>query len=98
MGGRQDLRLNIRSSIFCLLNKVLEENNFHKSTFIQQAMIEKMMFSKAFRNEVISTLEQNRDIDYYDALSAFKKLDAIQKDYQDAAKKIVKIVYNRIKL
>lgn len=71
MGDRQDLRLNIKSSIFCLLNKVLEENNIHKSTFIQQAMIEKMMFSKAFRNEVISALEQNRDIDYYDALSAF---------------------------
>lgn len=98
MGGRQDLRLNIKSSIFCLLNKVLEENNFHKSTFIQQAMIEKMMYSESFRKEILKTLEQNRDIDYYDALSAFKKLDAIQKDYQDAAKKIVKIVYNRIKL
>ena len=47
---------------------------------------------KAFRKEVISALEQNRDIDYYDVVSTFKKLDAIQKEYQDAAQKIVKIV------
>lgn len=89
--------LNIKTSVFNLWTKVIAECNISKYGFIQQAIIEKMMYSELFRREILKTLEQDKDIDYYDTLSAFKKLDAIQEEYQSAAQKIVKIVYQRMK-
>lgn len=61
---RKRFWVNIRLTTFNLMNKVLREDNIPKSTFIQQAIIEKMMYSESFRKEILETLEQNRDIDY----------------------------------
>ena len=73
----------------------LEVENMPKSTFIQHAVIEKMMFSETFRRELLNIL-QNEESDraYYEALESFKRIDAICADYRKSADAIIKIVYH----
>ena len=73
----------------------LEEEKSHKSTFIQHAVIEKMMFSETFRSELLKILQnQESDRAYYEALEAFKRIDAIREEYRKSADSIIKIVYH----
>lgn len=73
----------------------LEEEKSHKSTFIQHAVIEKMMFSETFRRELLTMLQNHEsDIAYYEALESFKRIDAIREEYRKSADAIIKIVYH----
>ena len=73
----------------------LAEEKIHKSTFIQHAAIEKMMFSETFRKELLNILRnQESDRAYYEALESFKRIDAIREDYKKSADAIIKIVYH----
>ena len=73
----------------------LEAENTPKSTFIQHAAIEKMMFSETFRRELLNIL-QNEESDraHYEALESFKRIDAIREEYRKSADAIIKIVYH----
>ena len=75
--------------------RTIEEEKSHKSTFIQHAVIEKMMFSEFFRSELLKILQnQESDIAYYEALEAFKRIDAIREEHRKSADAIIKIVYH----
>ena len=73
----------------------LEAESTPKSTFIQHAVIEKMMFSETFRRELLTML-QNHESDraYYEALESFKRIDDISEEYRKSADAIIKIVYH----
>ena len=73
----------------------LEAENTPKSTFIQHAVIEKMMFSETFRRELLNILkDQKIDMAYYEALESFKRIDAIREEHRKSADAIIKIVYH----
>ena len=73
----------------------LESEGTPKSTFIQHAIIEKMMFSETFRRELINILkDQKIDMAYYEALESFKRIDAIREEHRKSADAIIKIVYH----
>ena len=73
----------------------LEAENTPKSTFIQHAVIEKLMFSETFRRELLNILRnQESDRAYYETLEAFKRIDAIREEYRKSADAIIKIVYH----
>ena len=73
----------------------LAEEKIHKSTFIQHAVIEKMMFSETFRSELLKILQnQESDRAYYEALESFKRIDAIREEHRKSADAIIKIVYH----
>ena len=73
----------------------LESENTPKSTFIQHAVIEKMMFSETFRSELLKILQnQESDRADYEALESFKRIDAIREEYRKSADAIIKIVYH----
>ena len=94
-GERQSFLCNFKKIIYDLMVRTLEEEKSHKSTFIQHAVIEKMMFSKTFRRELLNILRnQESDRAYYEALESFKRIDAIRADYKKSADAIIKIVYH----
>ena len=73
----------------------LEAENTPKSTFIQHAVIEKLMFSETFRRELLNILRnQESDRAYYEALEVFKHIDAIREEHRKSADAIIKIVYH----
>ena len=94
-GERQAFICNFKKIIFDFMVNTLEEEKFHKSTFIQHAVIEKMMFSETFRRELLNILQnQESDRAYYEAFESFKRLDDISEEYRKSAESIIKIVYH----
>ena len=94
-GDRQSFICNFKKIIYDLMVRTLEEEKSHKSTFIQHAVIEKMMFSETFRRELLNILRnQESDRAYYEALESFKRIDAIREEYRKSADAIIKIVYH----
>ena len=94
-GDRQSFICNFKKIIYDLMVRTLEEEKSHKSTFIQHAVIEKMMFSETFRRELLNILRnQKSDRAYYEALESFKRIDAIREDYKKSSDAIIKIVYH----
>ena len=94
-GDRQSFICCFKKIIFDFMVNALEAENMPKSTFIQHAVIEKMMFSETFRRELLNILkDQKIDMAYYEALEAFKRIDAIREEHRKSADAIIKIVYH----
>ena len=94
-GERKPFLCNFKKIIFDFMVNTLEEEKSHKSTFIQHAVIEKMMFSETFRRELLNILRnQESDRAYYEALESFKRIDAIREEHRKSADAIIKIVYH----
>ena len=94
-GDRQSFLCNFKKIIYDFMVNALEAENTPKSTFIQHAIIEKMMFSETFRRELLNILRnQESDRAYYEALESFKRIDAIREEYRKSADSIIKIVYH----
>lgn len=94
-GDRQSFICNFKKIIYDLMANALESENTPKSTFIQHAVIEKLMFSETFRRELLNILRnQESDRAYYEALESFKRIDAIREDYKKSSDAIIKIVYH----
>ena len=94
-GDRQSFICCFKKIIYDFMVNALEAENTPKSTFIQHAVIEKMMFSETFRRELLNILrnrESNRA--YYEALESFKRIDAIREEHRKSADAIIKIVYH----
>ena len=94
-GERQSFLCNFKKIIYDFMANTLEAETAPKSTFIQHAVIEKMMFSETFR-KALSNMLQNLESDraYDEALESFKRIDAIRDDYKKSADAIIKIVYH----
>ena len=94
-GERQSFLCNFKKIIYDFMVNALEAENTPKSTFIQHAVIEKMMFSETFRRELLNILRnQESDRAYYEALESFKRIDAIREEHRKSADAIIKIVYH----
>ena len=94
-GDRQSFICCFKKIIFDFMVNALEAENTPKSTFIQHAAIEKMMFSETFRRELLNMLQnQESDRAYYEALESFKRIDAIREEHRKSADSIIKIVYH----
>ena len=94
-GDRQSFICCFKKIIFDFMVNALEAENTPKSTFIQHAVIEKLMFSETFRRELLNILRnQESDRAYYEALEAFKHIDAIREEHRKSADAIIKIVYH----
>ena len=92
---RQQFICNFKKIIYDFMVNALEAENTPKSTFIQHAVIEKMMFSETFRRELLNILkDQKIDMAYYEALESFKRIDAIREEHRKSADSIIKIVYH----
>lgn len=97
MAKRENFIICMKASLAEYLKNTLVEQKMCKSTFIHQAVVEKLAFDEMFRQMMQKSLdEQGRDADYYDLLQAFKKLDEIKSTYQSAMKKVVKIFMERV--
>ena len=94
-GDRQSFICCFKKIIYDFMVNALEAENTPKSTFVQHAVIEKMMFSETFRRELLNILRnQESDRAYYEALESFKRIDAIREDYKKSSDAIIKIVYH----
>ena len=94
-GERKPFLCNFKKIIYDLMVNALESENTPKSTFIQHAVIEKLMFSETFRRELLNILRnQESDGAYYEALESFKRIDAIREEHRKSADAIIKIVYH----
>ena len=94
-GDRQSFICCFKKIIYNLMVNTLEAENTPKSTFIQHAVIEKLMFSETFRRELLNILRnQESDRAYYEALESFKRIDAIREEHRKSADAIIKIVYH----
>ena len=94
-GERQSFLCNFKKIIYDFMVNALEAENTPKSTFIQHAVIEKMMFLETFRRELLNILRnQESDRAYYEALESFKRIDAIREEHRKSADAIIKIVYH----
>ena len=94
-GDRQSFICCFKKIIYDFMVNALEAESTHKSTFIQHAAIEKMMFSETFRRELLNILRnQESDRAYYEALESFKRIDAIREEHRKSADAIIKIVYH----
>ena len=94
-GDRQSFICCFKKIIYNLMVNTLEAENTPKSTFIQHAVIEKLMFSETFRRELLNILRnQESDRAYYEALEVFKHIDAIREEHRKSADAIIKIVYH----
>ena len=94
-GDRQSFICCFKKIIYDFMVNALESENTPKSTFIQHAVIEKMMFSETFRGELLNILQnQESDRAYYEALESFKRIDAIREEHRKSADAIIKIVYH----
>lgn len=94
-GDRQSFICCFKKIIYDFMVNALESENTPKSTFIQHAVIGKMMFSETFRRELLNILRnQESDRAYYEALESFKRIDAIREDYKKSSDAIIKIVYH----
>lgn len=94
-GDRQSFICCFKKIIFDFMVNALEAESTPKSTFIQHAVIEKMMFSETFRRELLNILRnQESDRAYYEALESFKRIDAIREEHRKSADSIIKIVYH----
>ena len=94
-GDRQSFICCFKKIIYDLMVNTLEAENTPKSTFIQHAVIEKMMFSEFFRSELLKILQnQESDRAYYEALESFKRIDTIREEHRKSADAIIKIVYH----
>ena len=94
-GERKPFLCNFKKIIYDLMVNALESENTPKSTFIQHAVIEKLMFSETFRTELLNILQnQESDRAYYEALESFKRIDAIREEHRKSADAIIKIVYH----
>ena len=94
-GERKPFLCNFKKIIYDLMVNTLEKEKIHKSTFIQHAAIEKMIFSETFRRELLNILQnQESDRAYYEALESFKRIDDISEEYRKSADPIIKIVYH----
>ena len=94
-GDRQSFICCFKKIIFDFMVNALEAEKTPKSTFIQHAVIEKMMFSETFRRELLNLLKDHKiDMAYYEALESFKRIDAIREEHRKSADAIIKIVYH----
>ena len=94
-GERKPFLCNFKKIIFDFMVNALEAENTPKSTFIQHAVIEKMMFTETFRKELLNILQnQESDRAYYEALESFKRIDDISEEHRKSADAIIKIVYH----
>ena len=94
-GDRQSFICCFKKNIYDFMVNALEAENTPKSTFVQHAVIEKMMFSETFRRELLNILRnQESDRAYYEALESFKRIDAIREEHRKSADAIIKIVYH----
>ena len=94
-GDRQSFICCFKKIIYDFMVNALESEKTQKSTFIQHAVIEKLIFSETFRKELLNILRnQESDRAYYEALESFKRIDDISEEYRKSADAIIKIVYH----
>lgn len=81
-----------------IIYNLLKVQKIPRSTFIQQALIDKLAFSENFRRQMLSLVEtqSGKDWNYYNLTEAFKSLDKIKKQYTDATDVVARVVKERI--
>lgn len=86
----------MRKSFYNVMIELLETTKTPKTTFIQKAIIERAMRDEVFQKKLLDLIEDKygKDFVYYDTKQAFDKVNALKKEYSDAAKVIVETTYN----